>query len=712
MRHSLTFFVIAMLLSIKANGTDPAVITGTITDLDTGSPVAGATVAFGSTATNVTTTLTNADGSYSLTVGMSGAPSRMGYIEAAGPDHAPRRLGGEPAFDCFFTCGSGNAGRIELDAGEVLANQDLALSQGGRLGGAVSAVGGGPVDNVWIGPIPREYSQLSLSYSTHFYGVSENDGSWALPLALRPGTDFTLRAETPGKNFVTTAWNNRPCQFRSCNAASTDPVNIIAGEIGTGFDFALQPGATLSGTLLPDDVIRLVVFFDAAGIQLGSMLLPEGQADWQISQLSGGSHYLQFGTLTGASNLIRQLHNGLPCPFAGCQRARGAPITVAAGGNRGGIDIVLSEGGTISGSIIDDTTGLAPDLLINASNPTFLGNVNIIDTDGEVVGGGPVRIIDDEVVIPTSAAVAPGTYFVRTHDSWLGAGLSYKAAQTNLSSLDGYSDAMFPDVACTGLSCNTSLASPVTIVQGETTDITIAMSKGSSISGSIVDDLSGEGIAQAVVELVDAANHRLAATRTDNNGNFTFGAFPAGTYYLRSAMSAVLGFGTNPNQHPYFDRVFGAGGSCSEQLCDPTTGDSLVLDGSMDAGPFELRVEAGPVIRGRVIDSLSGQQIDNGRVDVFTADGTLVGRYRIDRLTGLYQTTALPPGTYLLVPVVSPAFVAAPLSADPERTLTAAPLTRAIPSGAFAVEMGTVDVETVLGVVDRARTIIFEDRFE
>ena len=710
MRHRFLLFVTVVLLS-NAHGTDPATITGTITDFDSGLPVAGATVAFGSTPFNVSTTLTNPDGSYSLTVEMFGDPSRFGYIEAAGPDHAPSRLGGEPALDCFFTCGFGNDGRIELDAGAVLANQDLALSPGGRLSGVVNAVGGGPVDNVWIGPIPREYSQLSLSYSTHFYGVSVADGSWTSPLALRPGTDFTLRAEAPGKNFVTTAWNNRPCQYRSCNAASTDPVTIAAGEIGTGFDFALQPGATLSGSLLPDDVPRLISFFDAAGIQLGNISLPAGQANWQIPQLSGGSHYLQLGTPTGASNLIRQLHNGLPCPFAGCERARGAPITVTAGGSRGDIDIVLSEGGTLSGKIIDGATGLTPELVLSPSNPTNLGNFNIVNAAGEVVGGGPVRIVDDEVVIPGSAAVAPGNYFVRTHESFLGGGLSYNA-QSNFTVLDGYTDAMFADVACAGLSCDTSLASLVTIVQGETTDITIVVNKGSSIAGSVVDDDTGEGIAQAVVELVNAANQRLAATRTDNNGDFSFGAFPAGTYYLRTAMSSILGFGTNTNQHAYFDRVLGASASCSEQLCDPTAGESLILDGSADAGPFELRVETGPVIRGRVIDSLSGQQIDNGRVDVFTADGTLVGRYRIDRLTGLYQTTALPPGTYLLVPEVSPAFDAAPLSADPGRALTVAPLTRSIPTGAFAVEMGTVDVEAPLGVVDRASARIFEDRFE
>ncbi len=713
MCHRFMFFTLMLLLAVDARGSEPAVITGTITDADSGLPIAGATVAFGLNF-NVVTTLTNPDGSYSLTVEMFGATGRNGFIEAAGPDHAPGRIGGEPVSNCFFSCGSGGAeaGLIELAAGAVLNDQDLALSPGGRLSGQVSAVGGGPLGNVRVSPVSRDFAQLTIGHSDHFHGVTNPDGSWILPLALPPGDGFSLVAEAQGMNFVATAWNNRPCPYRACNTASADPVSIVAGVIGTGFDFDLPPGATLSGSLLPDDIMRQVMWFDAAGILTGTMILPAGQADWQIDQLSGGSHYLQFGTPTGTSNLVRQLHSGLPCPFSGCERARGAPLTVAAGGTRAGIDIVLSEGGTVSGRIVDGATGLVPDLLISASNPGFLGLFNILDAAGEVVGGGPVRLVDGEVVIPPSAAVAPGSYFVRTHDSWLGEGVSYQGPGGNFTLLDGYADAMYSHLPCAGLSCDTALASPVTILAGATTEITIEVNKGSSISGSIVDDDTGEGIPGAVVELVNATNQRLAAAGTDDDGQFSFGAFPAGTYYLRSAMSALLGFGTNPDQHPYFDRVFGASGFCSEQLCDPTTGQAVILDGSADAGPFELRVQPGPVIRGRVFDSLSGQQINNGRVDVFTTDGTLVGRYRIDRLTGRYQTTALPPGTYLLVPEVSPAFIAAPLSAEPGRAASAASRTRSTPTGGFAVELGAVDVEAALGVVDRARASIFEDRFE
>lgn len=702
---------ILALLFGSAYASDPALISGVITDLDTGLPIAGATVAFGIGRFEITTTQTETDGSYSLTVDMLGQPDRSGFIEAAGPAHAPTRLGGEPLWDCHFSCGGGglDEGLIELNPGQILAGQDLALPAGGRAGGTVSASDAGALANIRLEPIS---ALTTTSYTDHFSATSAADGNWELPLALRPGDDFRLIARAPsGLNYAARAWNNRNCQNGVCTIVSADPVPIVGGVLGMGFDFVLAPGATLSGTLLPNDDWRLVSLFDAAGIQIDGRAIAAGQSNWQFDQLTGGSYYIQLGPLTGLNNLVRQLHNGLPCPFSGCQRARGAPVTVTAGDIRSGIDVVLAEGGSIRATIIDGDTGTAPDLVISSSNPSFLGTINIVDTAGEVVGGGPVQISDGNVVMPQSAALTPGSYFVRSFDTWGGAGVSYQRPFGNLTLLDGYSDAMHSDVACAGQSCDTSLATPVSVTQGETTEIVIEVVKGSMVSGQVVDDDTGLGMDRTMVELVDGSNRRLAGVTTDGNGNFDFGGFPAGTYYLRTAMSGLVGFGVRPVQHAYFDRVLGASGSCSEQLCDPTTGTPITLDGSTDAGPFELRVEPGPVIRGRVIDTLSGLEINDGRLDVFTSDGTLVGQYRIDPRTGIYQTTALPPGTYTLVPQISPAFVAAPLSADPAE-FSMPRKSRAGRAAGFLVDLGDTDVDVSLGVVDRAQASIFADRFD
>lgn len=708
-----------LLLALIWSGvlaSEPATVSGTITDIDTGLPIAGATVVFGANRPDVlAVTQTAANGSYTLSVDMAGQPSRSGFIEAASPNHAPQRLGGQPLWDCHFTCGGGgpDEGLIELSAGQTLSNQDFSLAAGGRVSGSVSASGGAPLGGIEL----SLYSANSRNtYTDHFQGISAMDGRWEMPLAVRPGEDFRMLADAPfGANYVTQAWNNRSCQYRACAIVSTDPLPIKAGVVSPGIDFTLQTGATISGTLLPDDELRFVFVFDAAGGQMvgASRALTPGQSTWQFERLAGGSYYLQVGPSSGGgSNLIRQLHNGLPCPVNGCNRARGAPLAVPVGGHRDGIDIALIEGGSIAARIVDAVTGLTPDLLIHPDNPTFFGSLNFIDSTGELVGGGPVRAVSGELRLLQSAGIPPGSYYVRTHDSWQGSGLSFSHPATSpISLLDGYSDAVFPNLPCTGLSCDLSSATLVEVVEGEVTEIVIEVSKGSMLSGQVVDDITGAGIAATVVELVDAGNRRLAATRTDGNGQFSFGAFPPGSYYLRTAMAGLVGIGHVPAQHAYFDRVFGAASSCSEQLCEPATGTVIELDGNNNANGFILRVEPGPVIRGRLIDTLSGLDINWGHVEVFAEGGALVGRFRVDWQTGLYQTTALPPATYTLVPRVSPAFVAVPLTGAPESRLAPLRSARTGAAGAVMVKMGTEDVEVALGVVDVAQATIFGDRF-
>jgi hypothetical protein len=133
----------------------------------------------------------------------------------------------------------------------------------------------------------------------------------------------------------------------------------------------------------------------------------------------------------------------------------------------------------------------------------------------------------------------------------------------------------------------------------------------------------------------------------------------------------------------------------------------ITLDGSTHESLGNLEVSSGPVISGQILEVPSGFAIPRGKVEVYTDTGEFVGSYKLDSFNARYQTTALPPGTYTLVPDVSPAYSSVTTSGGPTPTNRGRPG----PNEGFQVTIGTESVEADLQVVDRAIDRLFNDNF-
>lgn len=705
LQTSAVLLVLACLMG-PAYAVDPAIISGQVTEAGTGTPISGATVVVSVSQTLNWVGQTNADGEFEVEVLFSpGQPSLQVVIEAGGPDHLPQRFGGTPDSPvCFFGCPGD--GWITVSSGGLLEDKNLALLPGGgRFSGSViSANTGQPLDGIEVVPILSTGDGAIQFLNAPFYGITSADGSYTVPLAMPPGSHHALaRVALAPENHVATAFGNVACQFGRCAIAATETFELDEGELLQSIDFSMRRAAFVSGELLPADAPRLVSVYDGAGSVVTTVFVPPGTPGWATGGLAGGSYYIELRSLD--VNLQRQLHNGSPCPLFGCERATGSPLEVPLGASVDGVNVTLQPAGSLRGTIVDADTGQPP----AASGEGVVGYFNLINADGSVAGGGTVQAQAGEVRFATTGGVVPGQYFLRTYDAFYGVGLGDPSHVAGAAEhLPGYTDAVFPDVACAGLQCDLDQAQTVTIVAGEETEVIVALSRGSMISGSVLDDADGSGIGPAVVELVDAQNRRLATAVTDSDGAFSFGAFPAGSYYLRTAMSSGRSSNFQPLEHAYFDRVLGKDELCSEQLCDPGAGTAVVVDGVGDAGPFELRVEPGPVIGGRIFDQTSGQLITRGRVEIRTSDDRLVGMYKIRFTDGRFQSTALPPDTYTLIPRVSPAFI--PVTPPPEGPDGAAAAGRQGSPG-VQVTLGTQSVDTELQVVDLGADRVFRSGF-
>lgn len=703
-------FLAALLLAPSAAVAQSATIEGTITDADDGAAVAGATVAVSNPASGQTlpieTTTTDTAGDYTLDIPLDTGTTLEVVVEAAGEAHAPARHAWSDPLPCYFNCGPG--GEILIEEGMTHSGIDIALENGGTISGTVTAADtGAPLEGASVRPVAAVSHE---EFSFHFRASTDGGGGYTSPLALLEG-DYLLFAHPPsGDNYVVQAWDGIECEHqRGCPIFETDSIVVNAGADAAGHDFSLAPGARIEGSVLPDDIERTIALYHGSGHGhltarfLHGTSLPE--SEWSFEGLSGGSYYISLGPFTGTANHLRILHNGLLCPFSGCERARGMPVSVPAGGSLSIPAIDLPTGGQIDGVVVDADSGTSPPGL--PTNGSF-GSYNIIDGDGDVVGGGVITMDGGELTLSRSAAVPPGDYYVRTYGNWSSGALAASHSSSDLP-VPGYADAVYPDVACAGSDCDLGAATAVTVTDGGVSSITLEIEEGSEIRGTVVDAVSGDpfGNDEAVVKLVDADNETLAATRTDEDGAFTLGAFPAGSYYVRTSMAGRYGQGHFGVQNAFFDRVHGASVNCSELLCAPTDGSAVSVDGSSDVDLPSLEVEPGPVISGRIIDQWTDLPLLKGFVAVRTDSGSLVGRYRIDPRTARYQTTALPPGDYTLEPEVSEAYSDVSTSGGPT------PSSRSVSAGSgTVVTVEDESVEADLAVVDNGIDRLFNDRFE
>lgn len=705
-KRAIYRLAIAAMLPAFSGGAlaQSATIEGTVTETGSTAPIDGAIVAVSDPTINFRFTLatgtTNASGEYSITLPMDPGATRDIVVEAAGPDHAPSRHGFTGTLPCFFNCGPG--GEISLSDGSTLANIDLSLEPGGRVSGTITdADSGDPVAGATAGLLTPELQE----YSFQFSGVSQADGSYTTGLAVQPGT-YYLRSGGGGANYVTQAWDGYACELSVCPVADSDPVTITASAIAGGFDFELEPGATLSGELQPDGIQKLIFLYNAAGQLLDievieTLDLPE--TAWSFDGLAGGSYFVQLGPVTGDSNYVRVLHNGLLCPWSGCERARGTPLTIPAGSSLSLAPITLDQGGQIEGVIIDGSTNQPP---AGVPSDAQLGNYDIINASGTVVGGGTIREEGGDITLQTSSAVPAGDYYVRTYSEFFADGIGHTSIGSN-DAIDGYMDAIFPDTACAGIDCDLAAAGTVTVTTGGVTNLILEIQTGSTITGRVVDASTGAPIPEALVRVLNTSGDTIARVMADVDGEYRFGAFPAGDYFVRTSMSGHLGPGHGGVQNAYFDKLHGASGHCSESLCDTAEGTPITLDGNTDVNLGDLEVAGGPVISGQIVDAASGFPIPRGQVEVYTDAGEFVGRYKVAFADARYQTTALPPGTYTLVPDVSPAYGSVTTSGGTTPSLAG----RGTPAEGFTVEIGEDDVDADLQVVDLAIDRLFSDRF-
>ena len=464
---------------------------------------------------------------------------------------------------------------------------DFELDRLGVISGTVTSAGvGTAISSVTIFAASASWPLVDA--------YTDNDGDYRL-VGLEPDT-YTLYTESGV--FVDEAFDDLPCEG-GCDLTMADPVMIPAlGTHFSGIDFALEREAWIEGTVTDassgDPIDGYVYLYRFDGTLLRSDYADFGE--YLLEGLDDGSYFLLTQVFDDIH--VDELFEDLPCPNSSgvpvCDPTTGTAVAVSVESGAV-VDFELDVGGAIEGTL-KDVFG----------NPVS-GRVYAFDAMGTMIEDASASI----GVGYRIEGLPAGDYFLVTRST-------------------GHQDELWPDQPCFGQpfpNCALGDGIPVSVSLGATTGgIDFVLQDLATISGTVVDDDSGQAVSDAYVDLYNESGSLVGF---DANP-FALTEIPPGTYFLRTISSAE-----------HIERVYG--GDLCTPSCDPTTGTPIVVDiGDVVTG-IEIPLPMGPGIKGRVFDGPTGNPLGGFAIDLWNTSGHHVDSAVTDadgwfRLPGAYGT--------------------------------------------------------------------------
>lgn len=153
---------------------------------------------------------------------------------------------------------------------------------------------------------------------------------------------------------------------------------------------------------------------------------------------------------------------------------------------------------------------------------------------------------------------------------------------------------------------------------------------GGSISGKVVREADGSGMAQVYVYLYDSKWKSLQYRLTDGAGRYVFKGLAAGSYYLRTYNSEGL-------TDEYYDNS-----------PSPTAAVPVVVTQDQETANKDIGLAPGCVVSGAITRESDGVPIQNAYIYAYDASWSMV-RSITTNSSGRFSLTGLSPGQYYLL---------------------------------------------------------------
>jgi hypothetical protein len=171
-------------------------------------------------------------------------------------------------------------------------------------------------------------------------------------------------------------------------------------------------------------------------------------------------------------------------------------------------------------------------------------------------------------------------------------------------------------------------ATLVDVAEGTAIDgIDFDLVEGGTLSGTIYDGYLGIALANssAQVQAFDANGTLLSVAGVEASGAFHLRGLPDGTFYLGINVGEIFSDGVQ----------FYPGIVCTFDSCPPpTNGTPLTIAGANEITGLDFTVHPAVVVRGRVVDAVTGEGIGGVDVGTYYSDGVTLATSAAD--TGAY----------------------------------------------------------------------------
>ena len=475
-----------------------------------------------------------------------------------------------------------SADLVPVAAGSDTSGIDAALALGGAISGTVTDTSGIPLSDIYVIVWDTSHNR-GWGYHTGSAGKYRTRG-------LRPG-HYKVEFEDSSGTYAFEWYDDKT------DRDSADPVSVTAGSDTSGINAALALGGSISGMVtdeatgdLLSDICVFVYDTSSASYYTRVGLGYTDSGAYSVGGLPSADYKVEFEDCGSPLFHISECYDD--------KEGLGSadPVSVTAGSDTSGINAALAFGGSISGTVTDETSG----------DPLSDISVTVYDTSGYWGRSGHTDFSGAYSV----GELPPGDYKVRFRD--------YDVPTTHMS--EWYDDKADRDSA-----------DPVSVTAGfDTSGINAALALGGSISGMVTDEATGDLLSDICVAVDDISGHWVGLGRTDFSGAYSVGGLPSGDYKVEFEDCGSPIFHLS---EWYDDKE------------DSESADLVAVTQGFDTSGIDAALALGGSISGMVTDEATGYLLSDICVFVYDTSHRQAG-FDYIYFYGAYSVGDLPPGDY------------------------------------------------------------------